>query len=380
MTKNRIIRLALTAVAALSLALFVGCSKPQEPVDPTPTPDPEPAPTSIVVVDAYGRTVEVPVDVQRVATVGSGARFVVYAGAQDKLVAVTDMEKPTALRPYTVAWSGVFAELPSTSNGNHLNATEIDNETLLTLAPDVIISSRSAEECDTLQTLLQIPVIGIKYENEIFTDNVFTSILCVGQACGTLEHAQTTVDALKGFAEDLDKRVSAIARADADKAGIYIGCCNFKGRKGITGTDATYPVFSFFDLNNVAAASGNSSNFDTTIEQIGAWNPAYIFVDTMNRDRLQDDIANHGDYLKTIAACAAGNVYGQAPFNMNGTNIEYAVCDIYFVASVLYPEAFQGVDMASVYDQVFTALLGKPMYAQLAEAGITLDKVNMWDL
>lgn len=54
------------------------------------------------VTDVYGRTVTIPADVQTCATVGSAARFVVYAGGADKLVAVTEMDKPaTPARPYT---------------------------------------------------------------------------------------------------------------------------------------------------------------------------------------------------------------------------------------------------------------------------------------
>lgn len=57
------------------------------------------------VTDAYGRNVTIPADVQTCATVGSAARFVAYAGGTDKLVAVTEMDKPATLaRPYTVAW------------------------------------------------------------------------------------------------------------------------------------------------------------------------------------------------------------------------------------------------------------------------------------
>ncbi len=101
------------------------------------------------VTDVYGRTVTIPADVQTCATVGSAARFVVYAGGADKLVAVTEMDKPaTPARPYTVACEQVFASLPTTSNGNHLMETSVDGEAMLELEPDVIISSRSAQECD----------------------------------------------------------------------------------------------------------------------------------------------------------------------------------------------------------------------------------------
>ena len=84
------------------------------------------------------------------------------------------MDKPaTPARPYTVACEQVFASLPTTSNGNHLMETSVDGEAMLELAPDVIISSCSARECDDLQDQIGIPVIGISYQDQMFTEDSF---------------------------------------------------------------------------------------------------------------------------------------------------------------------------------------------------------------
>ena len=174
---------AIAACLCACLLAFAGCSAPAGTGLSEGAQD---AAATKTVVDAYGRSVEVPADVQSAATVGSGARFVVYAGGQDKLIAATEMETEPALnRPYTIAYKGLFANLPATSNGNHLLETNVNEEQLMELAPDVIISSRSAEECDSLQADTGIPVIGITYQNQLFTDNVYTSITCVGEALGT---------------------------------------------------------------------------------------------------------------------------------------------------------------------------------------------------
>ena len=54
--------------------------------------------TSITDID--GRNVQYPREVEKIATVGSAARVVVYAGAQDKLIGITEMDRPNVLRPY----------------------------------------------------------------------------------------------------------------------------------------------------------------------------------------------------------------------------------------------------------------------------------------
>lgn len=120
-----------------------------------------------MITDYNGRNVSFPSNVERVATIGSAARSVVYAGAQDKLVAITEADRPTELRPYTLVYPELFSSLPTTSDGNHLNSTNIDKEKLLEINPDVILSSRSKNECERLEKDLNIPVIGVGFQDEI---------------------------------------------------------------------------------------------------------------------------------------------------------------------------------------------------------------------
>lgn len=122
--------------------------------------------------DINGREVQHTRNINRVATVGSAARVVVYAGAQDKLVGITDQDRPNVMRPYTIAYPEIFSNLPTTSEGNHLNATNIDKEKLLELEPDVIFSSRGADENEELQQELNIPVVGVGFQDNILKDSV----------------------------------------------------------------------------------------------------------------------------------------------------------------------------------------------------------------
>lgn len=122
--------------------------------------------------DINRREVPHPREVNRIATVGSAARVVVYAGAQDKLVGITEQDRPNVMRPYTIAYPEIFSNLPTTSEGNHLNATNIDKEKLLELAPDIIFSSRPGDENEELQQELNIPVIGVGFQDDILKDSV----------------------------------------------------------------------------------------------------------------------------------------------------------------------------------------------------------------
>lgn len=327
------------------------------------------------VVDAYGRSVEVPKDAKTAATVGSGARFVVYAGAQDKLIAVTEMETTPAMnRPYAIAYKDLFANLPSTSNGNHLLETNVNKEQLMDLNPDVIISSRSAEECDALQKDTGIPVIGITYQNQLFTDNVYNSITCVGEALGTEDHANEVVAKLKEWDADLKARTADIA--DADKPSVYVGAVNYKGAKSFTGTYANYAPLVELNAKNVADETGQKAAVDVDLEQIGNWDPDYMFLNAGNMDLMKADYANNQAFFDGLKAFQQGNLYTQPFFNFNGTNIDTGICDTYFIGATIYPDKFADVDLKAKYSEIYTALLGVDFYQAMQQNGMDFKSMS----
>ena len=327
------------------------------------------------VVDAYGRSVEVPKDTKTAATVGSGARFVVYAGAQDKLIAVTEMETTPAMnRPYAIAYKDLFANLPSTSNGNHLLETNVNEEQLMDLNPDVIISSRSAEECDALQKDTGIPVIGITYQNQLFTDNVYNSITCVGGALGTEDHANEVVAKLKEWDADLKARTADIA--DADKPSVYVGAVNYKGAKSFTGTYANYAPLVELNAKNVADETGQKAAVDVDLEQIGNWDPDYMFLNAGNMDLMKADYANNQAFFNGLKAFQQGNLYTQPFFNFNGTNIDTGICDTYFIGATIYPDKFAHVDLKAKYSEIYTTLLGVDFYRAMQQSGMDFKSIS----
>lgn len=327
------------------------------------------------VVDAYNRSVEVPREAKTAATVGSGARFVVYAGAQDKLIAVTEMEKDPALnRPYAFVYKDKFADLPSTSNGNHLLETNVNEEQLIELAPDVIISSRSAEECDALQKNTGIPVIGISYQNQLFTDNVYKSIECVAEALGTEEHAKQVIDKLKSWDNDLKSRTSDIA--ERDKPSVYVGAVNYKGAKSFTGTYANYAPLVELNAKNVADETGQSAAVDVDLEQIGNWDPDYMFLNAGNMDLMKEDYGKNKDFFDSLKAFKNGNLFTQPFFNFNGTNIDTGICDTYFIGATIYPDKFSDVDLSAKYSEIYTTLLGSDFYEVMKSKGMDFKSIS----
>ena len=376
MKKRFSLKLAAIFVAALAVftLALTACGSNSAASDSASDASSSAAATK-TVVDAYGRSVEVPKDAKTAATVGSGARFVVHAGAQDKLIAVTEMETAPAMnRPYAIAYKDLFANLPSTSNGNHLLETNVNKEQLMDLNPDVIISSRSAEECDALQKDTGIPVIGITYQNQLFTDNVYNSITCVGEALGTEDHANEVVAKLKEWDADLKARTADIA--DADKPSVYVGAVNYKGAKSFTGTYANYAPLVELNAKNVADETGQKAAVDVDLEQIGNWDPDYMFLNAGNMDLMKADYANNQAFFDGLKAFQQGNLYTQPFFNFNGTNIDTGICDTYFIGATIYPDKFADVDLKAKYSEIYTALLGVDFYQAMQQNGMDFKSMS----
>lgn len=359
-------------VALLALALCGGCaqSDTSNSSDSDDTQQEQQSDTK-TVTDAYGRQVEVPTQVNTAATVGSGARLVVYAGGKYKLIAVTDMEtNPGMNRPYAMAYKDLFADLPSTSNGNHLNQTNVNAEQLMQLKPDTIISSRSADECDQLQQTTGIPVIGVSYQNQLFSNGIYDSISCVGEALDTQDHAQSVISKMKEWKQDLDNRIASVPQDS--KPSVYVGAINYRGKKSWTGTYAHYTPTDILQANNVADSTGQDGAIDVSLEQIGQWDPDYIFLDAANSDVIDQDYENNPDFFNNLSATRSGNLYTQPSYNFNGTNVGTGICDTYFIGATIYPDAFSDVNLDDKYREIYTTMLdGYDFYTDMQQNGET---------
>lgn len=60
-----------------------------------------------------------------------------------------------------------------------------------------------------------------------------------------------------------------------------------------------------------------------------------------------------------------GQVYSLMPYN--STNIDAAIANAYFIGKTLCPTAFSDVDPTQKANGIYQALLGKALYAEMAE-------------
>jgi len=335
-------------------------------------PSAQSAGDTVVVTDLVGREVTVPASVDKIIAIGPGAlRLFVYAGNLDAVVGVEQMDADSATgKPYLLA-NPQLSDLMVIGQGGPNNAP--DPEKILTAAPQVIFTTYFSDPsaADELQSKTGIPVVVLSYGSigfgttAIFGEQIQQSLRLIGQIIGSEEKANAAVDFLLAAKDDLDARTSDIA--DADKPSVYVGALGARGTHGIESTQGQYALLEMIHANNVVDETGESGSIMIDKEKLLVWNPDYLFIDQGGLATVLEDYQKNPVLYESLDAVLNGQVYSQLPYNYYNTNLDTAIADAYYLGKVLYPQAFADIDPVVKADEIYQGLLGKPVYAQMAE-------------
>lgn len=329
--------------------------------------------SSRTIVDYNGREVEIPHTVERIVCVGVGAlRYTCYMQGQDLVVGVEDYETKAGMsRLYNYVNFDKFGALPVTGTNGEPFVEEIIN-----IGPQVIVmSSYASVDPDELQSKTGIPVVVVPGSDTTLDDKAYETLRIMGELYGKEERAQKLTDYLKGIEEDLARRTADVA--DGDKPTAYVCGVSFKGAHGFEGTEAGYGPFALINANNLADTTGQTGAFDIDPEQVLAWDPEVIFVDFNGRSLIKEDYAANADFYNALTAVKEGRVYSQISFRSSASNLETALADAYYAATILYPEQFADVDIEEKTGEIFETLLGSDPYNDLKEAGYEFRPVTI---
>lgn len=325
------------------------------------------------ITDSAGRTVEIPKTIERIVCVNVGAlRYTCYMQAQDLVVGVEDYEQePTMSRLYNYVNFDLFADLPVIgSNGEHYP------EAIIAADPEVIImAGNDSQDADDLQSKTGIPVVVVSGSDTTLDDNAYETIRLMGEVYGKEDRAEELTNYLNSVKDDLEQRTAGIP--EEDKPTVYVGGVSFKGHHGFEGTEANYGPFVLIHANNLADTTGQSGAFDIDLEQVLAWDPDVIFLDFNGMSLINEDYAKNPDFYQGFTAVQEGRVYSQISFRSSASNLETALADAYYAATILYPEQFADVDPVEKAGEIFTALLGTNPYEDLKEAGYEFRPIQL---
>ena len=324
--------------------------------------------------DAAGRAVAVPEQVDRVICSGPGSlRLLTYLGAQERAVAVDSIEKrrsPTDARPYALVHPE-FARLPLFGEFRGRDSPELIVG--LDPLPQVVLKADPGlgQDPDRLQSQTGVPVVVINYGN--LTDqraDLNQALHLIGKVLGRSERAEAVIAFFDSLLNDLARRTEGLAAEK--RPTCYVGAIAMRGMLGFRSTEPGYAPFAFTGARNVAAgmvlAEKGLSHAVVAKEQIVAWDPAVVFLDLSTVQlgasgglhELRTDPAYRG-----LTAVRQGRVFGVLPHNFYTENFGSVLANAYFVGTVLHPEGFRDIDPAAKADEIYTFLLGAPVFQEM---------------
>lgn len=325
------------------------------------------------IADSMGDPVKVPEKVDRVICSGPGSlRLLTYLQAQDMAVAVDDIEARRSAfdaRPYALA-NPQFKTMPIFGQFRGHDNPEL----ILTLEPQpqVILKTYAGSmgyDPAELQQKTGIPVVKLVYGDlGAKRQQLYKSLRIAGKVLGKSDRAEAVIAFMDKQIDDLRSRTAGIP--EDKRPSVFVGGVASKGPHGFQSTEPAYPPFTFVNARNVAYTKGLSGkelqHSDVAKEMIVKWNPHFLFLD-LSTLQLGSDAGGlfelkHDPAYRTLSAVQENRVYGLLPYNWYSRNYGSILANAYYIGKLLYPDKFQDVDPAAKADEIFTFLVGKPVF------------------
>lgn len=318
-----------------------------------------------VVKDQIGRSVRLPAKVQRIIPMGGATRLVVYMQAFYLVAGLEAMESRQPLssgRPYNMAIRKQAETLPIIGEGRQ---KPVNAEAIIAVRPDLIISTDlDVSQADRLQRMTGVPVLVLDYGGTGVLDleKVKSGFRLLGKVLGRGQRADQLATAL-----DRQQKELAELLKDVTAVPVYIGAVSYRGSQGITSTSADYFPLQMARAVNLADGLKRSGNIQIDKEQLLVWNPPVILVDAGGEALVRQDLARNRSLYDQLDAFRNGHVYRTLPYNYYHTNLELALANSWYIASLLHPEQLAKVDPARKTDELCMLFNNITCYQQLKQ-------------
>ena len=364
MRKHILFFTALLAVFAVLIS--AGCVTTDSPGD---------SEGMITVTDAFGREVSIPENPEKIAVVGSGSmRYFVYLGIDLDDVCAVDYQdsklniQTVNVRPYALANPEIL-EIPEVGPAKGV----VDNEKLLMSGADILFmggaSSSNAEVANEIQEKTGVPVVMF-YTGNYVTDaeKIQATLLMLGEILGKEQRAKDLIAYFDAVEADLKKRVAGLSAEET----VYVGGVSYNGVHGLDGTDPTYYPFAVLNIKNAAAEVTSVSQTgyaQISKEKLLEWDPDFILVDLSTLTAAEGgalvELKNDPSY-RELTAVKNSMVYTVNPHTSMNVNHETTLANAYFIGKLLYPEQFEDIDPVKKADEIYTFVVGEPVFDLLS--------------
>ena len=353
------------------VAVFAGCHHSPSLVEPIRT---------MARLEEYRQNGVLPETIERIYCSGGTLRLIVYLEAADRVVAVDSNERASILRGGMKAYLMAHPEFHEKPIAGETSGRD-NPELLLSLPepPQLIIKADTGAGYDPVELtrrtgipVLLVPMRGITIGREEFD----VGLRLMGRALGKEKRAEDVIGFFDREIAEIKTRTKKAEVPERSKPTVYVGGVSYNGSHGFHSTEAGYPPFviagarDFIETNADQPSLGKRHTM-LAKEKILEWNPDILFLDlgtlylgeTSGRVEIQHDPA-----YQSLTAVSTGRVYTLLPNTFYFVNHDAVLANAWFVAKTLYPEEFVDIDPKEKADEIFTFLVGKPVFEKLDAA------------
>jgi iron complex transport system substrate-binding protein len=332
---------------------------------------------TLAQLNEYRQKGLVPEKIDRIYCSGGTLRLAVYLECADKVVAVDTHEHQERGQSYKKAYLAAHPEFRNKPIGGEKRGRD-NPETLLNLPvlPQLIIKSDDSDNGGynpvELTRRTGIPVLLVPLRSLTVSPEEFgTGIRLMGAALGKSERAEAVLDFFNREMTDIKLRAKKEEISEEAKPLTYVGGVSYNGSHAFNSSEAGYPPFVIAEVNNPVKENDSiigKRQIMIAKEKILEWNPDILFLDlgtlylgeASGLTELQTDPA-----YRSLKAVKEDNVFALLPNNFYFENHDAVLANTWFVAKTIYPEQFTDIDPKKKADEIFTFLVGKPVFEQL---------------
>lgn len=355
--------LALLLAMMMTMSIFAGCAKKEEPApqtepetvttpeqpaeqpeepaqeeteEPAEEPVEEPAASAHegtwTFTDSLGREVTFEGPLTRVAPSGKLAQQCIYALNPEVIIGLTNELTGGEMKYYPES----FAELPifGTFYGKKAN---FNRETVLAAEPQVVldigqVKKNMEEDLNTLQEQLGIPVIFVEADLQ----NMDKAFEMLGELFEMPEEAKVLADYCVATIADVQEKAATIP--EENRKTVYYGCQD-TGLSTAAKGDLHAEVIDLVGGNNVVPSDLGRSFVDVDMERLLDWNPDVVIF-APNSVYAQ---AGEDEVWQKLPAIANGNYYEVPGMPYSWVDMPPAANRLIgtkWLGNLLYPEVY----------------------------------------
>lgn len=350
----------ISIIAILTIFATMGCS--QDEIDKSKA---NKEIKGIEIIDILNRHIVLEEPPERVIAIGSALRLYTYLADTDMLVGVEKSQQLLDVgRPYIMANPGL-SELAIVGEGF---PAPVDLELIIEADPDLIIAGDISDikQIEDIEKKTGIPVVLVAIDDaNIFSENIYESLKIIGKVIRREKRAEEVIKYMESCKNEIIELTKDIP--DNKKPSVYIGGLSYKGNHGIVSTSGDSPNLNIIGAKNVAQGIGSSNAVIIDKEKLLVWDPEIIVIDESGLSIVMEDYKKNSDFYESLSAVRNGKVYGQLPNVSYYLNMETAMANIYFLGEILYPEEFKHINAEEKADEIYSFMLGKPLYKEMSE-------------